>query len=59
MADICRETALRMYKACKAEPPEADPDETVQLMAEAVHEAMFQANYCSRRCDSEACRQNS
>ena len=57
MTDICHETALRMYEVVKAEAPECDPDETVQQMAEAVHEAMFRAGYCYPRCDSMACRQ--
>ena len=57
MADICRETALRMYEACKAEPPEADPEETIRLMAQAVHEAMFRSRYCAPRCESKDCQQ--
>ena len=57
MTDICRETALRMYEVVKGEADEADPDETVQQLAAAVHEAMFRAGYCSPRCDSMSCRQ--
>jgi len=57
MADICRETALRMYEASKREPQEADPEETVREMTLAVHEAMFRAGYCLPRCDSKVCRQ--
>ena len=57
MPDICRETALRMYEVVKGEPPEADPGETVQQMAAAVHEAMFRAGFCEPRCESQSCRQ--
>lgn len=58
MADICQETALRMYEICKGESREGDPEETVRAMALAVHEAMFRAGYCaSSRCDSKECRQ--
>ncbi len=57
MADLCRETALRMYEVCKKESQEADPEETVRMMAQAVHEAMFRAGYCSPRCENKKCRQ--
>lgn len=56
MTDICHETALRMYEVVKGESDEADPEETVQQMAAAVHEAMFRAGYCTPGCDSIACR---
>ena len=57
MADICQETALRMYQICKGESREDDPEETVREMALAIHEAMFHAGYCESRCDSKECRQ--
>jgi hypothetical protein len=57
MADICQETALRMYEICKGESREDDPEETVRTMALAVHEAMFRAGYCGPRCDGKECRQ--
>lgn len=55
--DICRDTALRLYELCKAEPATADPDETVSQMANAIHDAMFRAAYCEPRCESRECKQ--
>lgn len=57
MGNICFETALRLYEICQGETAEADPEETVQEMAAAVHEAMFSAGYCSARCESTECQQ--
>jgi hypothetical protein len=57
MADICWDTARRIYQFCKAEKPEDDPEETVTRIKDEVHTAMFQAGYCRPRCESKDCEQ--
>lgn len=55
---ICRDTALRIYEICKGEPADADPDETASQIESEIRRAMFQAAYCSPRCDSTQCKQS-